>query len=93
MDAAFTASLSNLTDSLYSMRMKSMDAALASLSGRQAMKVRIQEGILHAMFGRLQEAEAAFRKAISDDPRWSLRMSTLPMSSFLEMTMRGRSRW
>jgi predicted Zn-dependent protease len=28
----------------------------------------VQEGILHAMFGRLQEAEAAFRKAIAEDP-------------------------
>jgi tetratricopeptide (TPR) repeat protein len=30
--------------------------------------VRVQQGILHALFGNLKEAEAAFRKAIVDDP-------------------------
>jgi tetratricopeptide (TPR) repeat protein len=68
VDAAFTASLSGLTDSLYVSRLKTMDAALASLSGRQAVKARVQQGILHAMFGRLKEAEDTFRKAIADDP-------------------------
>ncbi len=68
VDAAFIASLSSLTDSLYVARLKSMDAALGSLSGRQAVKARVQEGILHALFGRLQEAEDTFRKAIAEDP-------------------------
>jgi tetratricopeptide (TPR) repeat protein len=45
-----------------------MDAALAALSGRQAVKIRVQQGILHALFGRLPEAETAFRKAIAEDP-------------------------
>ena len=68
VDAAYAASLSGLTDTLYTARLSSMDAALASLSGRQAVKVRVQQGILHALFGNLKEAEAAFRKAIVDDP-------------------------
>jgi tetratricopeptide (TPR) repeat protein len=45
-----------------------MNATLATLSGRPAVKVRVQQGILHALFGRLSEAETAFRKAIVDDP-------------------------
>jgi hypothetical protein len=68
VDAAFGASLGGLTDTLYVTRVKALDAALASLSGRQAVRTRVQEGILHAMFGRLTEAEAAFRKAIAADP-------------------------
>lgn len=68
VDTAYSASLSGLADTLYTAKLKSMDAALATLSGRQAVKVRVQEGILHALFGRLKEAESAFRGAIADDP-------------------------
>jgi len=68
VDAAYSTSLTGLTEALYTARLKSMDAALATLSGRQAVKVRVQQGILHALFGRLKEAEAAFRTAITDDP-------------------------
>jgi len=68
VDAAFAASMSRFTDQVYTARVKSLDRSLASLSGRAAVRVRVQEGILHAMFGKMPEAEAAFRKAITDDP-------------------------
>jgi tetratricopeptide (TPR) repeat protein len=68
VDAAYSASLSGLTDTLYTARLSSMNATLATLSGRQAVKVRVQQGILHALFGKFSEAEAAFRRAITDDP-------------------------
>jgi len=68
VDAAYAASLAGLTDTLYTARLSSLNAALASLSGRQAVKVRVQQGILHALFGRLTEAEAVFRRAIADEP-------------------------
>ena len=68
VDAAYSTSLTGLTDALYTARLKSLEAALATLSGRQAVKVRVQQGILHALFGKLKEAETAFRKAITDDP-------------------------
>jgi hypothetical protein len=68
VDAAFSATLSGVTDMLYTARLSGMETALTSLSGRQAVKMRVQEGILHAFFGRLPEAETAFRKAIGDDP-------------------------
>src|SRR5208337_1391862 len=48
VDAAYAASLAGLTDTLYTARLSSLNAALASLSGRQAVKVRVQQGILHA---------------------------------------------
>jgi tetratricopeptide (TPR) repeat protein len=68
VDAAYAASLAGLAETLYTARLSSMNATLATLSGRPAVKVRVQQGILHALFGRLKEAEAAFRKAITDDP-------------------------
>ena len=68
VDAAYAASLSGLTDVLYTAKLSSMETALATLTGRQAVKVRVQQGILHALFGKMKEAEAAFRKAIADDP-------------------------
>jgi tetratricopeptide (TPR) repeat protein len=69
VDAAFSASSSGFVSALYSARVKEMDAALAGLSGKQAIAARVQEGVLHALFGRMAEAEASFRKAIAEDPR------------------------
>jgi len=68
VDAAVDVSVGKLTDQLYTARVKDMETTLASLSGRAAVRVRVQEGILHALFGHLPLAEAEFRKAISDDP-------------------------
>jgi hypothetical protein len=68
VDRASTATLAAFTATLYTARLKEMDASLSGLSGRQAVRVRVQEGILHALFGTLQDAETAFRKAIADDP-------------------------
>jgi len=68
VELAFHASMDQVTEQLYTTRVKSLETSLASLSGRAAVKVRVQEGILHAMFGRLPQAEATFRQAITDDP-------------------------
>jgi hypothetical protein len=68
VDAAFAASSSGFVASLYSARIKELDASLAGLSGRKAVTTRVQEGVLHALFGRLADAEASFRKAMRDDP-------------------------
>lgn len=68
VDAAFAASFSGFTSTLYTTRIREMDASIASLGARQAVKVRIQEGVLHALFGKLPDAEAAFRAAMKDDP-------------------------
>jgi tetratricopeptide (TPR) repeat protein len=68
VEVAFSASSSGFISALYSARVKEMDATIAGLSGRQAVVARVQEGVLHALFGRMAEAEASFRKAIGDDP-------------------------
>jgi tetratricopeptide (TPR) repeat protein len=68
VDAAFSASSAGFVSALYSARVKEMDDAMAGLSGRQAVAARVQEGVLHALFGKMTEAEASFRKAMADDP-------------------------
>jgi tetratricopeptide (TPR) repeat protein len=68
VDRAYAASVDAFTDALYSGRVKEMEARLASLSGRQAIMARLRVGILHALFGRMTDAEASFRKAIGEDP-------------------------
>jgi tetratricopeptide (TPR) repeat protein len=45
-----------------------MEAKLKGLAGTQAAKLRVQQGILHAMFGRLAEAGLAFETARKEDP-------------------------
>ena len=68
VDRAYAASVTGFTASLYSDRLKAWEGRLAALSGRQAVKLRVQEGVLHAIFGRMTEAEGAFRAAIAEDP-------------------------
>ena len=53
---------------MYSDRLKELKGRLAALSGRQAVKLRVQEGVLHAIFGRMTDAEGAFLTAIAQDP-------------------------
>jgi tetratricopeptide (TPR) repeat protein len=68
VDRVYSASLSVFTASLYSDKRKGLEGRLSALSGRQAVRVRVQEGVLHAIFGRMTEAEGAFRTAIAEDP-------------------------
>jgi tetratricopeptide (TPR) repeat protein len=68
VDRAYAASLKGFTDSLYAARLVDLQSTLATLSGSAAVKVRVRQGVLHALFGNLAEAEASFRKAIADDP-------------------------
>ncbi len=68
VDAAFAASFAGFTSALYTARVKELDASIGSLAARQAVKVRVQEGVLHALFGKMDQAEAAFRAAMKDDP-------------------------
>jgi tetratricopeptide (TPR) repeat protein len=68
VDRAFAASSEGFVSALYATRIRELDGALAALSGRQAAATRVQEGVLHAMFGRMADAEASFRKAMTEDP-------------------------
>ncbi|MGA2477475.1 MAG: hypothetical protein ABSG63_01850 [Spirochaetia bacterium] len=68
VDRALASSLAGLGAALYGEKLRGLDARLASLSGTQAVKIRVQQGVLHAFFGKLSQAEALFRGAIADEP-------------------------
>jgi predicted Zn-dependent protease len=68
VDGAFAASFAGFTAALYTSRVKDMEASLATLAPAQAVRLRVQEGVLHALFGRAADAEAAFRGAMKQDP-------------------------
>lgn len=68
IDSLFASSLSGFTSALYTARLAGMEEKLKSLAGRPAAKLRVQQGILHALFGRLPEAGRAFESAMKDDP-------------------------
>jgi len=68
VDSMFSSSLSGFTAALYTARLAEMEAKLKGLTGTQAAKLRVQQGILHAMFGRLAEAGRAFETARKEDP-------------------------
>ena len=62
VDGRFAASLAGLTSAVYTGRLASREARLSRLAGKQAARLRTQQGVLHALFGRLAEA------AMKDDP-------------------------
>jgi hypothetical protein len=68
VDGAFATSFAGFTAALYTNRVKDMEASLATLAPAQAVRLRVQEGVLHALFGRTVDAEAAFRAAMKQDP-------------------------
>jgi tetratricopeptide (TPR) repeat protein len=68
VDGRFTASLAGFTSAVYTGRLASLEAQLKPLAGKQAARLRSQQGILHAVFGRLAEAGRAFEAAMKDDP-------------------------
>jgi hypothetical protein len=68
VDSMFAASLSGFTAALYTARLADLEAKLKGLTGTRAAKLRVQQGILQAMFGRLAEAGQAFETARKEDP-------------------------
>jgi tetratricopeptide (TPR) repeat protein len=89
VDAAYSATLAGFTNALYTAQLSMMETSLATLAGRQAAKVRVQQGILHALFGRLAEAEAAFQQAITEDPTLSSPYVNLANVCFLAHDSEG----
>ncbi|HVO38594.1 MAG TPA: hypothetical protein VMV03_06140 [Spirochaetia bacterium] len=69
VEKIYAASLAGFTDALYTARARELGTRLAGLSGRQANTLRIRLGILHAMFAKREEAQAAFSAVMADDPR------------------------
>jgi tetratricopeptide (TPR) repeat protein len=67
VDAGYAGSLAGFTSALYTARLTDIEAKLKGLAGTQAARLRVQQGILHAMFGKLPEAGRAFEAAMKDD--------------------------
>jgi tetratricopeptide (TPR) repeat protein len=68
VDGLYAASLSGFIASLYTAKLAGLETRLQGLSGTQAARLRVQQGILQAMFGRLSEAGLAFETARKEDP-------------------------
>ncbi len=68
VDKAYAAALSAFTADVYVDHVAALKARRATLSGRQAAIAQVQEGVLHALFGKGQQAESAFRAAIVAEP-------------------------
>ena len=68
VDGLYAASLAGFTASLYTAKLAGLETRLQGLSGTQAARLRVQQGILQAMFGRLAEAGRAFETARKEDP-------------------------
>ena len=68
VDGLYEASLAGFTASLYTAKLAGLETRLQGLSGTQAARLRVQQGILQAMFGRLAEAGRAFETARKEDP-------------------------
>jgi hypothetical protein len=68
VESRVEASLLGVEKLAYAVRLAELEAAAKGLSGRQELRVRMRQGILHAMFGKLAEAEKVFRAAQAKDP-------------------------
>jgi predicted Zn-dependent protease len=68
VDGLFSSSLAGFTAALYAAKLADLETRLQGLSGTQAARLRVQQGILQAMFGRLAEAAKAFETARKEDP-------------------------
>lgn len=71
VDALTEISARDLTDALYGARIAEMVKQRTAATGRQALRIRTQEGVLHARFGRVEEAERAFRSCLQEDPEYT----------------------
>jgi len=64
----FDAAVAGLDAAVYTVRLKELEAAASGLTGRQQLAARIRVGILHALYGKLAEAEKEFRAVQAKDP-------------------------
>jgi len=66
--ARYDAAVAGLDAAVYAVRLKELEAVASGLSGRQLLTARIRIGILHALYGRLAEAEKEFIAVQKKDP-------------------------
>ncbi|MCX7029156.1 MAG: hypothetical protein NTU62_03440, partial [Spirochaetes bacterium] len=68
VSARYDAAVASLDKAVYAVRLAELEAAAKGLSGKQELRVRMRQGILHALYGRFAEAEKVFRAAQAKDP-------------------------
>lgn len=66
--ARFDAALASIEKLAYASRLAELERQAGTLSGRQLLRIRMLQGILHALFGHTADAEKAFRTAQRQDP-------------------------
>lgn len=64
----FDAALAGIEKIAYASRLAELERQADGLTGRQLLRIRMLQGILHALFGRTADAEKAFRTAQQQDP-------------------------
>lgn len=64
----YDAAVAALDKAVYNVRLAELEAAAKGLSGTKELRVRMRQGILHALYGRYAEAEKVFRAAQKKDP-------------------------
>jgi tetratricopeptide (TPR) repeat protein len=68
VESRVEASLVGVEKLAYAVRLAELETAAKGLSGRQELRVRMRQGILHAMYGKVADAEKVFRAAQAKDP-------------------------
>jgi tetratricopeptide (TPR) repeat protein len=68
VSARYDAAVANLDTAVYTVKLAELEAAAKGLTGAQEMRVRMKQGILHALYGKLTEAEKIFSAAQAKDP-------------------------
>jgi len=68
VDEAYGSSLVGFTRAVYQDRVRDLAAAIHEGDGAAGAEAPDAGGVLHALFGKWVEAEAAFRGALKDDP-------------------------
>ncbi|MBT3274366.1 MAG: tetratricopeptide repeat protein [Spirochaetales bacterium] len=64
-------SIEGAVDILYNTGISSLESNLAQASGRKELKVRNQLGVLHARFGRTDQAISAFEENMAQSPTYT----------------------
>jgi tetratricopeptide (TPR) repeat protein len=68
VSARYDTAVAGLDAAVYTVRLKELEAAAQGLTGRQQLTARVRVGILHALYGKLAEAEKEFRAVQAKDP-------------------------
>jgi tetratricopeptide (TPR) repeat protein len=64
----YDAAVAALDTAVYAARLAELEDAAKGLSAEKELRVRMRQGILHALYGRWAEAEKVFRAAQKKDP-------------------------